>query len=188
MALQPRAALHQPTAMDEATFVRAMAVVSRPAQKECSLSQQVRGASVQQLEKLLCALHKASPELTKLWLNDNQLVELPPALGAFQALTTLCLHDNQLLKLPRALKNLQELTRLFVGNNHLVQLPIFMVGLPKLNTLWLRNNPALGGEAQEYRGGDVNRALMTRSILVAIAASAVRRDVLSRATTWAWWP
>ena len=82
-------------------------------------------------------------ELTRLWIHNNQLTELPGGVfDSLTSLTTLYLHNNQLTELPGGVfDSLTSLTTLYLHNNQLTELPggVFD-SLTSLTTLYLHNN------------------------------------------------
>jgi hypothetical protein len=81
------------------------------------------------------------PHLKELYLNDNEIRQLPPELFDCQNLTTLQLNDNLLDIIPNEILNLEDLQNLDLGNNLLEDLPSNIFGLSHLVSLNLSKNP-----------------------------------------------
>ncbi|KKL20502.1 hypothetical protein LCGC14_2454840, partial [marine sediment metagenome] len=73
----------------------------------------------------------------ELYLNDNQLTQLPESIGSLENLKELYLHDNQLTKLPESIGNLISLRVLSLWDNQLTQLPESIGNLKNLKYLKL---------------------------------------------------
>lgn len=81
------------------------------------------------------------PHLKELYLNDNEIRELPSELFDCQYLTTLHLNDNLIREIPKEILNLNKLQNLDLGNNLLENLQSSLFGLNRLVSLNLGNNP-----------------------------------------------
>jgi hypothetical protein len=81
-------------------------------------------------------------ELQWLILTDNQLRELPNALGERPALQKLMLAGNRLHTLPSSLQQCQRLELLRLAANHFTDFPSWLWSLPSLAWLALAGNPA----------------------------------------------
>ncbi|KAE8299657.1 Leucine-rich repeat-containing protein 40 [Larimichthys crocea] len=79
-------------------------------------------------------------DLTKMLLSSNQLTHLSDDIRLLPALTTLDLHNNQLSNLPSALGELQELQQLRLSHNQLKSLPVEVCTLRNLRSLTLQQN------------------------------------------------
>ncbi|HEY6285032.1 MAG TPA: COR domain-containing protein, partial [Ktedonobacteraceae bacterium] len=75
-----------------------------------------------------------------LYLNNNQLSQLPPELWQLTNLQTLYLHQNQLSQLPPGISQLTNLQNLSLNENQLSQLPPMIGLLTSLQKLWLGKN------------------------------------------------
>lgn len=74
-------------------------------------------------------------------LTDNQVAELPPALGERPALQKLMLAGNRLTALPGALAQCEHLELLRIAGNRLASLPSWLTTLPALAWLAYAGNP-----------------------------------------------
>ncbi|KAG7999378.1 Leucine-rich repeat-containing protein 40 [Nibea albiflora] len=79
-------------------------------------------------------------DLTKMLLSSNQLTHLSDDIRLLPALIMLDLHDNQLSNLPSALGELQELQQLRLSHNQLRSLPVEVCTLRNLQSLILQQN------------------------------------------------
>ncbi|XP_035032497.1 leucine-rich repeat-containing protein 40 [Hippoglossus stenolepis] len=79
-------------------------------------------------------------DLTKLLLSSNKLTQLSDDIRLLPGLTTLDLHDNQLSNLPSALGELQELQQLRLSHNQLTVLLVEVCTLKNLSSLTLQGN------------------------------------------------
>jgi Leucine-rich repeat (LRR) protein len=91
------------------------------------------------------ALFHAYPRLTSLFLNDNQLTELPAELGALVSLRELRLDRNRLRVLPPEIGALVSLQVLHVPNNRLATLPRALSQLASLREVLFLGNPLADG-------------------------------------------
>ncbi|HKQ46748.1 MAG TPA: COR domain-containing protein [Phycisphaerae bacterium] len=78
--------------------------------------------------------------LERLWLQGNQLAEVPKELGELKELKELRLHNNQLTTVPKELGQLKSLTELRLHNNQLTSVPKELGELKALKELFLQNN------------------------------------------------
>lgn len=95
-------------------------------------------------------------QLETLYLCDNGLTELPPAIGRLKNLHTLVVERNKLTQLPRELANLQLLVVLCVNENKLSKLPEWISDLKCLQQFIFDSNqleelPSSLGELQAIR-------------------------------------
>ena len=79
-------------------------------------------------------------DLRKLYLEWNQITELPDSFTELTALVQLYISNNQLSTLPENFGNLDNLYILDLGYNQINQLPNSIVDLDGLGYLWLFNN------------------------------------------------
>lgn len=78
--------------------------------------------------------------LTEIRASSNQLLRLPPSIGALAELKLLDVHHNILQSLPDSLAFLSALTRLRVSGNRLTDVPDAFFYMPYLATLELDHN------------------------------------------------
>jgi leucine-rich repeat protein SHOC2 len=78
--------------------------------------------------------------VSRLDLDQCQLVTLPSSIGSLTDLTYLSLENNRLICLPESIGNLTRLTKLKLQNNQLTYLPESIGNLTSLATLYLRGN------------------------------------------------
>ena len=78
--------------------------------------------------------------LQVLHVQQNKLTKLPPSFGLLCSLVVLNLEHNQLTSLPNELQHLKNLTTLLLANNKLEQLPATITDLDKLELLHVANN------------------------------------------------
>ena len=76
-----------------------------------------------------------------LWLNENELEELPADIGHFQLLTQLRIFKNRLRQLPPQIGDLAALQILWLQDNFLTTLPPEIEKLSNLTLLSLKGNP-----------------------------------------------
>jgi hypothetical protein len=105
---------------------------------DCAALSQVgfRGAGVRELPA-----ESLPPQLRWLTLTDNQLQQLPAALGERPRLQKLMLAGNQLSALPDAMQGLQQLELLRLSANRFDALPAWLSTLPRLAWLAWAGNP-----------------------------------------------
>ena len=87
------------------------------------------------------------PALRWLTLTDNQITDLPSAIGERPALQKLMLAGNQLSHLPESLSTADNLELLRLSANRLNSLPGWLSGLPRLAWLAWAGNPFDDGKA-----------------------------------------
>lgn len=87
------------------------------------------------------------PKLRWLILTDNQLSELPAAMGQLPYLQKLMLAGNQLVELPAALAKCHNLELLRISANRLTSFPEVVLQLPRLAWLAFAGNPFAGWPA-----------------------------------------
>lgn len=81
------------------------------------------------------------PQLRWLVLTDNQIEELPAALGQRPQLQKLMLAGNRLRALPDSMAQLHKLELLRIASNQLSALPDWLLSLPRLTWLAYAGNP-----------------------------------------------
>lgn len=74
-------------------------------------------------------------------LTDNDIAELPEALGQCRRLQKLMLAGNRLERLPSSLANCEQLELVRLSANRLLALPDWLVSLPRLSWLAFAGNP-----------------------------------------------
>ncbi|MBD2123254.1 COR domain-containing protein [Trichocoleus sp. FACHB-262] len=79
--------------------------------------------------------------LSALHLSNNQLTQVPEAIGQLTNLSALYLARNQLTQVPEAIGQLTNLTELRLWGNQITEIPNWLEELPNLNKLDLRQNP-----------------------------------------------
>lgn len=82
------------------------------------------------------------PQLRWLILTDNQIAQLPPALGQRPALEKLMLAGNRLTALPDSLADAHNLALVRLAANRLDAWPLGLTALPRLAWVALAGNPA----------------------------------------------
>jgi Leucine-rich repeat (LRR) protein len=78
--------------------------------------------------------------LTRLYLDHNQLTSIPPEIGNLTNLTTLYLDHNQLTSIPPEIGNLVNLNYLQLHHNHLTSIPSEIGNFTKFVSLYLHHN------------------------------------------------
>ncbi len=81
------------------------------------------------------------PDLRWLILTDNQVAELPAAIGQCMQLQKLMLAGNQLCTLPSELAACSRLELLRIAANRLAELPVWLLAMPRLSWLAYAGNP-----------------------------------------------
>jgi len=79
-------------------------------------------------------------DATGLYLSNNKLTQIPPAIGQLQQLLELCFSNNQLTQIPLEIGQLQHLQNLFLYCNQLTQIPPEIGKLRQLQHLYLDHN------------------------------------------------
>lgn len=79
-------------------------------------------------------------EMKKLFLNNNQISELPESIGILSNLQRLYLQYNQISELPESIGKLSKLEWLHLQHNQISVLPEFIGKMSNLQILWLHNN------------------------------------------------
>ncbi|KAL1524420.1 hypothetical protein AB1Y20_019315 [Prymnesium parvum] len=100
----------------------------------------LNGGSLTRLPTAAPMWRLLSKSLTSLSINDNQVVELPAALGRCQLLRTLRLKNNLMRALPHPVLQLRYLRELDASQNRLSGLPDGFGSLRKLVRLFLSSN------------------------------------------------
>ncbi|PRP74630.1 hypothetical protein PROFUN_03552 [Planoprotostelium fungivorum] len=78
--------------------------------------------------------------LRVLYINGNQIEEIPKEIGKMTLLVKLHLEDNLLKSIPKEIGDLRKLRKLYLNNNQLTGLPDTICALMNLRTLHLHNN------------------------------------------------
>ena len=99
--------------------------------------------------------------LTKLYLDDNRLPVLDPAIGRLRKLTHLDISHNDIRDLPEEIGMLVNLKELLTFDNRLETLPREIGNLFKLDTLGIEGNPKLDDELKERIMRDGTKGLIT---------------------------
>ncbi|MBO1256456.1 leucine-rich repeat domain-containing protein [Alteromonas sp. 5E99-2] len=79
------------------------------------------------------------PRLFSLWLDNNQLTQVPDEIGLIKTVAYLYLDNNYLTKLPKSVKFMHWLSAIWLGHNCFTQVPITLAdrGIPMV---FLNNN------------------------------------------------
>lgn len=93
------------------------------------------------------------PALRWLVLTDNELVDLPAAIGDCSPLEKLMLAGNRLRALPEELANCSQLALLRIAANQLSALPEWLLNMPRLSWLACAGNPFSDAAEQAIRIG-----------------------------------
>lgn len=78
--------------------------------------------------------------LSELWLNHNNLYEIPKTIGKLNQIVRLYVDNNQLFSLPKELKNMKKLRVLHAGFNNFKSFPKVFIETPSLILVHLNNN------------------------------------------------
>jgi len=78
--------------------------------------------------------------LKVLYLNGNQIEEIPKDIGKLNLLVKLHLEDNLIKSVPNTIGDLRKLRKLYLNGNQLTSLPDTIASLLNLRTLHLHNN------------------------------------------------
>eukprot|EP01117_Protostelium_nocturnum_P005615 TRINITY_DN2024_c0_g1_i1.p1 TRINITY_DN2024_c0_g1~~TRINITY_DN2024_c0_g1_i1.p1 ORF type:complete len:885 (-),score=341.18 TRINITY_DN2024_c0_g1_i1:35-2689(-) len=78
--------------------------------------------------------------LKVLYLNGNNIEEIPKDFGKLNQITKLHLENNQIKTIPASIGELKKLKKFFLGNNQITHLPDTMGSLIHLQILELQNN------------------------------------------------
>jgi len=79
--------------------------------------------------------------LELLYLDGNNLSELPAEIGDLKELRLLSVSNNQLVCLPTSIQKLNRLQRLYLDGNNLSELPAEIGALGELRNLYVGGNP-----------------------------------------------
>ena len=116
--------------------------------------------SGQGLRCLAIRLFRDYSFLTKLFVDNNKICELPPAISSLRNLTHLQASGNQLRGLPDSIGMLSKLEQLLVFDNHIQMLPSEIGYLSKLEILGIEGNP-LEDDTKEFLVQHGTSALVT---------------------------
>ena len=116
--------------------------------------------SGQGLRCLAIRLFRDYSFLTKLFVDNNKICELPQAISGLRNLTHLQASGNQLRSLPNSIGMLSKLEQLLVFDNHIHVLPSEVGYLSKLNLLGIEGNP-LDDNTKEFLVQHGTPALVT---------------------------
>ena len=83
--------------------------------------------------------------LSQLYLDRNELTELPAEIGDLKELWQLSVSNNHLVGLPTSIQKLNWLRELYVDRNKLTELPAEIGHLGQLRKLGVRGNPLTVG-------------------------------------------
>ena len=106
------------------------------------------------------------PQLRWLILTDNQIGELPEALGERPRLQKLMLACNQLSALPDSLARCNQLELLRISGNQLTALPAVVLQLPALAWLAIAGNPMTQKSEQLALSGSAPAAISYQDLAV----------------------
>lgn len=96
---------------------------------------------VRDLNSLVIFSRDLPNNLHQLYLTNNKLRSLNPALFAYTKLNVLSLRQNYLKSIPASIRHLQNLCDLNIATNHLRSLPVQILELPNLTTFRAGPNP-----------------------------------------------
>ena len=116
--------------------------------------------SGQGLRCLAIRLFRDYSFLTKLFVDNNKLYELPAAISSLRSLTHLQASGNQLRGLPESIGMLSKLEQLLVFDNHIRMLPPEVGYLFKLEMLGIEGNP-LDDDTKDFLVQHGTSALVT---------------------------
>ncbi len=84
-----------------------------------------------------------NPNLKALYLNDNQLTQLPDFIMSLKSLEVLTLRNNSFKIVPEQIFTLNNLKTLILSENQITQIPKEIMGLSKLENFDFGSNPIL---------------------------------------------
>ena len=116
--------------------------------------------SGQGLRALSASLFSDYLFLGKLYIDNNRLTHLHPAIGHLRNLTHLDASNNEIMEIPQEIGMLVNLKSLLVFDNHLSLLPFELGHLYKLETLGIEGNP-LDQELKDEIVHNGTKALVT---------------------------
>lgn len=96
---------------------------------------------IRDLNNLVIFTSDQPKNLYQLYLSNNKLRTLNPALFAYTKLNVLSLRQNYLRFIPASIKHLENLCDLNIATNHLRYLPVQILELPRLTTFRAGPNP-----------------------------------------------
>ncbi|PIQ16555.1 MAG: hypothetical protein COW67_02255 [Flavobacteriales bacterium CG18_big_fil_WC_8_21_14_2_50_32_9] len=79
-------------------------------------------------------------KLKFLWLDNNQIKQLPSAIGNLKQVIELYLDDNQLSALPESIEQCENMCILYLGNNQFEEIPEQIMDMKMMYMLVLYNN------------------------------------------------
>ncbi|KAF3989553.1 hypothetical protein FT663_03579 [Candidozyma haemuli var. vulneris] len=96
---------------------------------------------VRDLNNLVIFSQDPNKDLYQLYLTNNHLRSINPALFAYTKLNVLSLRQNYIRFIPASIKHLTNLCDLNIATNHLRYLPVQILDLPNLSTFRAGPNP-----------------------------------------------
>lgn len=137
-----------------------------------------------------CGLSYLPPEigqfanLEKLWLQDNNLEELPPSIGNLRKLTQLKLTGNKLKALPKEFWRLSSLERLWLNNNSFSDLDDKLGKLSSLKWLILDDNPLTALPSTIERLVHLEELWLQEGQLAVLPESLTKLESLKKLMLW----
>ncbi len=80
------------------------------------------------------------PQLYSLWLDHNQMAELPPEAGHLAQIRYLFLDHNQLSRLPTEIQQMQRLRVIHLNHNQFTEIPAELTTAPSLTVAFMASN------------------------------------------------
>lgn len=122
--------------------------------------------------------------LEKLWLQDNNLEELPPSIGNLRKLTQLKLTGNRLNALPKEFWRLSSLERLWLNNNSFSDLDDKLGKLSSLKWLILDDNPLTALPSTIERLVHLEELWLQEGQLAVLPESLTKLESLKKLMLW----